>query len=96
MSDTSANEASRYMLVTITNSYLIFLLSCIKFKMAANIAASETLNLEFIIAGAPNLFSSVPIIYNIGSSDHYMVQAVLEASPLSESPPQTSLAVQQC
>ena len=56
--------------------------------MAANIAASETLELELIITDTPNSFSSVPMItYNIGSSDHYLVEAVLEASSLSKSLP---------
>jgi len=52
---------------------IFIFLTYIKFKMATNIAASEALELELIITDAPNSFSSVPIIYNIGSSDRYLV-----------------------
>ena len=43
--------------------------------------------LELIITDAPNMISTTAIDHNIGTSDHYLVQALLEASPLSETPP---------
>ena len=43
--------------------------------------------LELIITDAPNMFSPDYIDHSIGSSDHFLVQAVLNASPLSETPP---------
>ena len=43
--------------------------------------------LELIITDSPNMISTTAIDHNIGTSDHYLVQALLEASPLSETPP---------
>ena len=45
------------------------------------------ISLELIITDAPNMISMTAIDHNIGTSDHYLVQALLEASPLSETPP---------
>ena len=42
--------------------------------------------LELIVIDAPNMISTTAIDHNIGTSDHYLVQALLEASPLSETP----------
>ncbi|XP_072052028.1 uncharacterized protein [Amphiura filiformis] len=43
--------------------------------------------LDLIITDAPNMFSPITIDHDIGSSDHYLVQTMLKASPLSENPP---------